>query len=68
MGALRKRFGAVRPEKGKVMGEARAEVSVWGLWIRSGPRDEDEGAVLWEVLAAWAEAEPVVLSYSILDS
>jgi hypothetical protein len=30
MGALRKRLGAVRPEKGKVMGEARRETSVLG--------------------------------------
>ena len=37
MGALRKRLGAVRPEKGKVIGEASRETSVLGAAIRRWP-------------------------------
>lgn len=66
IGALRKRLGAVRPEKGKVRGEARVEVGVLGAETRRWPVSFEREDVLWEMLAGWAGAEVVDLSYSML--
>jgi hypothetical protein len=73
MGALRRRLGAVRPEKGKVRGWERMERFggdvEGGGWMRWAPPREDEVGV--EVLAVAPEEAPVVVltvevSYSML--
>jgi hypothetical protein len=51
MGALRKRLGAVRPEKGKVIGEARVEVEVLGAETRRWPDLVSGDETVWMVLA-----------------
>lgn len=66
MGALRKRLGAVRPEKGKVIGEARVEVEIFGAETRRWPESVFGDATLWVLLAGWAGVEAVEVSYSIL--
>ena len=67
MGALRKRFGAVRPEKGKMIGWARGEVSTVGPSMRSLPSVLLEVVVVeWAYDCASGSAGPVDLSYSMV--
>ena len=63
MGALRKRFLTVRPEKGKVMGWARVLVSVGWEASRTCPWEELDGLVVGDEVSAGAEM--VDVSYSI---
>ena len=64
MGALRKRFLTVRPEKGRVRGCERTEISASELAMRtSPPREED---VAWEGSDGSTGAPLVEVSYSIL--
>ena len=67
MGALRKRFGAVRPEKGNVMGWLRSSVSTFPSPLtREWPRPGASGVAPLLGLGGGSGVEPVALSYSIV--
>ena len=67
MGALRKRFGALRPEKGNVIGWPSSSISVLPSPVRrEWPRPGMSGAVPLLGLEGGSGVELVALSYSIV--